>query len=116
MSEKVRITYLDGTVQTVKVRAAARVAAEAHFKGFKGENVYQASAWLAWWSAKDQGKEDCTYDEWLKKVDDFDDVTDEDDEESDPTTGATTPASTSDTPRLTESSPSPSPLDSPSES
>lgn len=116
MSEKIRITYSDGRVETVKVRLKARVLAEQHFKGYKSDNVVQASTWIAWWLLKDEGKEDAPYEDWLGKVDDFDEIDDEDDDDLDPTNGATTTVGTSDTPKPIESSPSALPLDSPSES
>lgn len=115
MSEKIRVTYLDGRVETVSVTPMARVACERHFKGIKSEIALEGSYWMPWWLLKRSGKEEDSFDAWLEKIDDTEEV-DDDDDELDPTRGATTTDGTSDTEKPTASSPSPLPLESPSES
>ncbi len=113
MSEKVRITYLDGRVETVTIGPRALVECERHLKGLNSSSALEGSYWTTWWSATKAGVEDDSFEEWLDKIEDTETIP-EDDEESDPTTGATTTDGTSDTPTLIESSPSQSPPESPS--
>ena len=80
-AKKVKVTYQDGRVETVKVLPRAQVMTEEYLKGFKVENVMTATFYLGWAALNTLKKETLDFETWLDKIEDVEDL----EEEPDPT-------------------------------
>ena len=92
-AKKVKVTYLDGREEVVKVPPRAQVMTEEHCNGFTRERAILATYYLAWAALNVRGKETLDFETWLDKVDDVEDV---DDETPDPTPPAQSTDTSSD--------------------
>ena len=89
---RMRIIYVDGREETVKLTPLAQTEAEERFHGISDntEHAVRASYWMAWRSLYQAGKEKDDYETWIKKIEDAEVVeTVEDKNRMDPTTGET---------------------------
>lgn len=71
---KVKVTYLDGRVETAVVPPRVLLDAETHFGGISNENRLKASHYLAWATLRKLGKEAAEYDDWLDLIAEADDI------------------------------------------
>ena len=81
-AKKVKVIYLDGREEVVKVPPRAQVMTEDHCNGFTRERAILATYYLAWAALNIRGKELLDFETWLDRIDDVEDV---DDETPDPT-------------------------------
>jgi len=89
---RMKITYMDGREETVKLTPRAQTEAEEKFHGISEntEHAVRASYWMAWRSLYQAGKEKDDYEKWIDKIEDADVVDEKQDAKNlDPTTGAT---------------------------
>lgn len=76
-SKKVKVIYLDGREEVVKVPPRAQVMTEEHCNGFTRERAILATFYLGWAALNVRGKETLDFETWLDKIDDVEDVEDE---------------------------------------
>lgn len=89
---RMKIVYMDGREETVKLTPRAQTEAEERFHGISDntEHAVRASYWMAWRSLYQAGREKDDYEKWLDKIEDAEVVeTAEDNKALDPTTGET---------------------------
>jgi hypothetical protein len=68
---KIRVTYIGGREEIVKITPRAQTEAEEKFHGFMKDGAeVRTSYWLAWRSLHQAGKESADYDAWLDKIED----------------------------------------------
>ena len=89
-AKKVKVIYLDGREEVVKVPARAQLMTEEHCNGFTRERAILATFYLAWATLNVRGMELLDFETWIDKIDDVEDVDDE-------TPGPTLPAQSTDT-------------------
>lgn len=75
-AKKQKIIYQDGREEIVKVLPRAQVMAEEYLKGFKVENLYAATYYLAWAALNSLGKTTLDYETWLNQVEEVEDIDD----------------------------------------
>jgi hypothetical protein len=86
---RIKVTYIGGREETIKITPRAQTEAEEKFHGFMNdESAVRTSYWLAWRSLHQAGKESADYETWLDKIEDAESVSEKEDANAvDPTTG-----------------------------
>jgi hypothetical protein len=67
---RIKVTYMDGREETVKITPRAQVEAEERFSGMNDVSAVRASYWMAWRSLHQAGKEPLDYETWLDRIED----------------------------------------------
>lgn len=94
-AKKVKITYLDGREEVLKVPPRAQVMTEEYCGGFRADKAILATFYLGWAALNKAGKESLDFETWLDKIDDVEDYEDpKPDPEAEP--GPTPPAPSGD--------------------
>lgn len=84
-ASKVKVTYQDGRVETVKILPRAQVMTERHFEGMDAKNTLAIGFHLGWAALVVLKKETLDFETWLDRVEDVEVDPDEPDEEVPPT-------------------------------
>lgn len=100
MAAKIKVTYLDGRTETVRVSPRAQIQVEEHLHGVGERNMLMTSYRLAWQQLRNLGLEDAEFDKWIDEIEDVEEVS----APADPTPGgAAAPAESSTSPSVPES-------------
>ena len=89
----VKVIYVDGREELVKVPPRAQVMTEEHCNGLTRERAILFTYYLGWAALNIRGMTTLDFETWLDKIDDVEDV---EDEELDPTPPAQSADTSSD--------------------
>lgn len=73
-AKKVRVTYLDGREEEVKVSPRATVMAEEHCGGLKDKNALLFTYYVGWAALHKAGKEAADFETWLDTIEDVENI------------------------------------------
>lgn len=74
MAYKIKLTYLDGTVDEVIPTPRARIETERHFGGLQPKNAQESTLYLAWVFLTKAGKVAVEFDAWVDSLADVDEL------------------------------------------